>query len=99
MPSNPTAIPAVPSPTEPPYDVAICWRIYPRVSGRPIFGFKDKLELVRVNAESFRAAIGGLRAKLWVLLDNCPLEYKNLIESVFQGVTLEIISLSGEGNE
>lgn len=80
------------------YDVAICWRIYPRISGRPLLKFKDKLELVRINAESFRAAIGNLKIKLWVLLDNCPPEYRDLVESVFPNFTKEIIPLGGEGN-
>ncbi len=86
------------SPAPGKYDLAVCWRIYPRVSGQPIFGFKEKFELVQLNAESFREAFGGLKVKLWVLLDNCPAEYKKLLESIFTGIDMEIISLPGEGN-
>lgn len=80
------------------HDLAVCCRIYPRVSGSPIFGFKDKLELVRLSLTSFRKSLGGLKIKLWVLLDNCPPEYKSLVESLFSDVEREIIALPGAGN-
>ena len=31
------------------FDLAVCYRIYPRVSANPILGFKDKLALVQLN--------------------------------------------------
>lgn len=53
------------------YDLAVGYRIYPRVSANPIMGFKDKLALVQLNLETFKEAIGNLKIKMWVLLDNC----------------------------
>jgi len=81
------------------YDLAVCYRIYPRVSGQPIFGFKEKLPLVRINLESFRAAIGNLKVKMWVILDNCPPAYQALVEATFPQTDFEFICLNGAGNQ
>jgi hypothetical protein len=80
------------------FDLVVCYRIYPGISRDPIFDFKDKLALVRLNLESFRAAIGGLKIKMWVLLDNCPLAYTELLKSIFHDTDMELIALAGEGN-
>jgi hypothetical protein len=80
------------------FDLAVCYRIYPRVSANPILGFKDKLALVQLNLETFRAAIGNLKVKMWVLLDNCPPAYPGLVKSIFPHTTMELIELGGEGN-
>jgi len=79
-------------------DLAVCYRIYPRVSGRPIFGFTDKLALTRLNLETFKEAAGSLKLKLWFLLDNCPPAYEELVRSLFSAHDLEIVRLNGEGN-
>lgn len=81
------------------FDLAVCLRIYPKVSGTPIFGFTDKLELVRLSLQTFKQGIGSLRVKLWVLLDNCPPPYQELVELLFSEYTPEIIQLPGIGNE
>ena len=81
------------------YDLAVCYRIYPRVSGQPIFGFREKLALVRLNLESFNEAVGQLKVKMWVLLDNCPPSYRELVASLFPETSVEFVSLGGEGNE
>jgi hypothetical protein len=80
------------------FDLAICCRLYPRVSGRPIFGFKEKLDLVRLNLETLKESIGSLNVKIWFLLDKCPPAYEVLIRSIFTNQTIEIILLQGEGN-
>jgi hypothetical protein len=79
-------------------DLAVCYRIYPCVSRKPVFGFKDKLALVRLNLESFCESLGELNIKLWVLLDNCPPQYAELLESVFSEIAVDLIPLKGEGN-
>ena len=81
------------------FDLAVCYRIYPRVSRDPIFGFKEKLPLVHLNLETFREALGNLRVKIWFLLDNCPPAYSELIVKLFPNTSFEIIALKGEGNE
>jgi hypothetical protein len=80
------------------YDLAVCCRIYPGVSRDPIFGFKDKLALTWLNLETFKEGVGDLKIKLWVLLDNCPPAYAELVKSIFRGTPVELIPLGGEGN-
>jgi hypothetical protein len=81
------------------FDLAVCYRIYPRVSANPILGFTDKLALTQLNLETFKAAMGNLKIKMWLLLDNCPPAYPELVESIFPHTALELIPLGGEGNE
>lgn len=81
------------------YDLAVCYRIYPRVSRKPLFGYTDKLAMARDSLATFKQAVGGLRVKLYVLLDNCPPAYTELFQSFFRPEELELISLPGEGNE
>ncbi len=80
------------------FDLAVCCRIYPGLSGDPILKFGDKLILVQLNLESIREAAGNLKIKLWVLLDNCPAAYAELVRSIFPNTEIELISLGGEGN-
>ena len=80
------------------FDLAICCRIYPRISGRPIFGFTNKLALVQLSLESLKRALGNLKPKIWFLLDNCPLAYEAHIHTGFTNYSYDIICLEGEGN-
>jgi len=88
----------MPKNQQPSWDIAVCCRIYPRVSKDPIFAFTDKLSLVRLNLESFKLALGNLRVRIWILLDNCPPAYKKMICDLFPENGLDIIDLPGEGN-
>lgn len=82
----------------PKYDLAVCYRIYPGLTGNPIFGFKEKLALLRLNLETFKESLGDLRVKIWVLLDNCPPLYAEMLKGIFPETDMEIIRLAGEGN-
>jgi hypothetical protein len=82
----------------PDFDLAVCYRIYPRVSANPILGFTDKLALVQLNLETFKEAMGDLKVKIWVLLDNCPPAYPALVKAIFPHTPMELIELGGEGN-
>jgi hypothetical protein len=66
-------------------DLAIAYRIYPKVAesamGLP-FG-DDKLRLSEICLQSFKESLGDLRVKLWVLLDGCPKEYAALFQKYF----------------
>jgi hypothetical protein len=86
------------SPSHKKFDLAVCCRIYPGVSREPAFGFKQKLPLVRLNLETFKESLGDLKIKLWVLLDNCPPAYPELLRTLFPEASLELIPLGGEGN-
>jgi hypothetical protein len=54
-------------------DLAVAYRIYPRVSKSHAFFSADKFRLSKMCLDSFRGALGGLRVKVWALLDGCPL--------------------------
>ena len=56
------------------------------------------MQLVWLNLETFKESLGNLKIKLWVLLDNCPPAYTELIESLFPEMPMELIPLGGEGN-
>jgi hypothetical protein len=80
------------------YDVAVAYRIYPRVSKSPAIYPKDKLSLARLCLSSFRASLGSLRAKIFVLLDGCPPEFESLFTELFEIADLELIRYEGIGN-
>lgn len=82
----------------PKFDLAVCCRIYPGISRDPIFGFKEKLPLVRLNLETLKESLGDLKIKLWVLLDKCPPAYADWLKRIFPETPMELIFLGGEGN-
>jgi hypothetical protein len=83
------------------YDLAIAYRIYPKVAklamGLP--AGDDKLRFSELCLRSFKEALGDLRVKLWVLLDGCPEEYADLFLKYFEAQDLEFIRLPGIGNQ
>jgi hypothetical protein len=80
------------------YDVAVAYRIYPRVSKNPAMFPEDKLRLARLCLHSFRASLGTVRARMFVLLDDCPPEFDELFKECFDPTDLEFIRLDGAGN-
>jgi hypothetical protein len=80
-------------------DLAIAYRVYPRVSGTPALYSDDKFKLVEVCLESFKRALGSLRIKMWVLLDGCPPVYEELFRAYFRDEEVEVIHLASVGNE
>jgi hypothetical protein len=79
-------------------DLAIAYRVYPRVSPTPAAWGSDKLELSRHCLRSFKSALGSLRVKMWVLLDGCPPAYEELFRQYFSDEELEFVHLDGIGN-
>jgi len=82
----------------PQYDVAVAYRIYPKVSKVPPMFPNDKYKLSELCLKSFKDSLGSLKAKMFVLLDNCPLSYEDLFKSYFDEHDLELIRLNGIGN-
>jgi hypothetical protein len=83
------------------YDLAVAYRIYPKVSGSALslpFG-DDKYRLADICLKSFKASLAGLRVKLWVLLDGCPPKYIDLFTKYFDVDDLVLMTLNGIGNE
>ena len=60
------------------YDLVVAYRIYPRVSKTPPAFAHNKLALSELCLRSYAEALGDLRAKIYVLLDDCPPEYEAL---------------------
>ena len=82
------------------YDLAVAYRIYPKVS-QPAknlpFG-DDKLCQAEVCLSSFRKSLGGLRVKIWAILDNCPESYRNLFERYFAARDIVFVNMPAAGN-
>ncbi len=80
------------------YDLAVCYRLCPVMSRSAPKVFKgDKLLLSKIALESFKASLGGLRVKIWVLLDNCPPEYERLFDGLFPAEDLILERFPGTG--
>jgi hypothetical protein len=82
-------------------DVAIAYRIYPKVAedAVPLPFSDDKLRLSEVCLKSFKESLAGLRVKVWVLLDSCPPEFAELFKKYFCPEELILLNLEGAGNE
>ncbi|MCX6154152.1 MAG: glycosyltransferase family 2 protein [Candidatus Kapabacteria bacterium] len=80
------------------YDIAVAYRIYPKISKNPAVFPDDKYKLSELCLKSFKSSLGALRSKIWFILDNCPAEYKSLCLSVFDEKDLVFIEPKGVGN-
>jgi len=83
------------------YDVAVAYRIYPKVS-KPAksFPFGDnKLRQAEMCLRSFRNSLGSLRVKVWAILDGCPEEYREFFQRYFAPEDLVLIEVDKIGNE
>jgi hypothetical protein len=80
------------------YDLAVAYRIYPQVSKTPIVFRDDKYKLAQLCLSSFKKSLGDVKTKVWVLLDNCPIEYEGLFQRYFDADDLEFVRLAGIGN-
>ena len=80
------------------FDIAVAWRIYPGVSKTPIIYPADKFELVKTSLRSFLASARDLRIRYFFILDGCPPEYRQLIETLFAGEAFSIIETPAIGN-
>lgn len=67
------------------YDVAIAHRVCPVLAGSAA-GFSDKFAMVKATTASLAAAMRGLRVKLVVILDGCPIEYERLFDDTFSDI-------------
>ncbi|HVY69793.1 MAG TPA: glycosyltransferase family 2 protein, partial [Verrucomicrobiae bacterium] len=81
-----------------PYDFAVAYRVYPRVSRTPPVFRDNKFKLAELCARSFKNSLGSLRPKIWLLLDACPPEYERMFRSLFPAEDMVILNLTGEGN-
>jgi len=82
----------------PPYDVAVAYRIYPKVSRVPPVLADDKYKLSELCLKSFKDSLGLLKVRMFVLLDDCPSSYEDLFKRYFDEQDLELVRLNGVGN-
>ena len=82
------------------YDVAVAYRIYPKLSSpaAALAMAGDKYQISDLCLRSFKESLGGLRTKLWVLLDGCPPSYRELFLQYFAAEDLVFINLDHVGN-
>lgn len=82
------------------YDLAVAYRIYPKVS-KPSHGLPfdtDKLRQAELCLRSFKCSLGNLRVKIWAILDTCPTEYEDLFRRYFPAEDLVLVTLQDAGN-
>jgi hypothetical protein len=81
------------------YDVAAAYRIYYKMSRNPPPVFPDsKFKLAELCFNSFKNSLGGLRVKLWVILNDCPPEYEDMIRRVWGSEGLVVLKFPGVTN-
>jgi len=80
------------------FDLAIAYRIYPKISKTPFVYPSDKLQLARLGVKSFRESLSGLTFKVFFILDNCPENYERMILEFFDEKDVEFIRYNGVGN-
>jgi len=68
-------------------ELAIAIRVSPFLSKWCIPYFKSKFELVTTCMLSLKDAINKIDAKIYVILDRCPQEYKKLFFKIFNEIT------------
>ena len=65
------------------YDVAVAYRIYPKISKKPAIFSNDKYKLGEFCLKSFKNSLGSLKVKIIAILDNCPSNYEYLFNRMF----------------
>ena len=80
------------------YDLAIAYRIYPGISKAPFVNAHNKLKLTETGIRTLKQSLGGSRAKILFLLDNCPPEYSKIIRSYFDEKDIVFYQFDGIGN-
>ena len=82
------------------YDLAVAYRIYPKVS-QPALGLPfsdDKLRLAEICLRSFKQSLQGLRVKIWAIPDGCPESFADLFRKYFDPEDLVLVPLPAVGN-
>jgi hypothetical protein len=82
------------------YDLAVAYRVYPKVS-KPSIGLPfddDKYRQAEIALASLKRALGGLRVKVWAVLDGCPPEYDALFRRYFAEEDLVLVPMAAAGN-
>ena len=80
------------------YDLAAAYRICPKMSAsRPPIFAEDKFKLAEFCLKSYKNSLGGLRVKLWVLLNDCPPVYESIFTKLWAPEDLVLLRYPGVG--
>lgn len=83
-----------------PHDLCVAYRVSPNPSQHaPPVHADDKFALTELCLASFKGALGGLRAKVFVIMDGCPVTYEKLFLRHFDREDLVFIQMPFVGNE
>lgn len=82
------------------YDLAVAYRIYPKVSGpaKTLPYSDNKLYQAELCLRSFKAGLGKLRTKMYVIFDNCPDSYQELFRRYFVTEDLVLMPVENVGS-
>ena len=80
-------------------DLVVAYRVYPGLSKTPAYSPDDKFQLSRLCLASFQSALGGLRTRVYAILDGCPPEYEELFRDTLKGCDLDVVPTDGIGNQ
>jgi hypothetical protein len=75
----------------PDFDLIIAYRVSPFLSPSAPKIFNEKLELVTACLLSFKEAIEGLKAKVYVIMDRCPKIYDKVFKELFENLEIKKI--------
>jgi len=82
----------------PDFDLTIAYRVSPFLSHSAHKIFNDKLELVTACLLSFKEAIEGLKAKVYVIMDRCPKIYEKVFKELFENVEIKKLESNKAGS-
>ncbi|MBX3042768.1 MAG: glycosyltransferase family 2 protein [Candidatus Kapabacteria bacterium] len=80
------------------YDLAIAYRIYPKISKVPPIYPDDKFKLSELCLASLVKSLGNLSVKWFVILDDCPKEYKTMFEKYLNKYDTDYIETQVKSN-
>ena len=79
-------------------NLAIALRVYPGISRNPFVHGNNKLDLVECSCRSLIGALKGIDYKLYLILDSCPGEYRELFLKIFPVDSIVIHEVDKMGN-
>src|SRR5260370_32570049 len=79
-------------------DLAVAYRVCPRVSKIPIIHRNNKLLLAESAFRSFARSLKDVDVKIWLILDGCPPEYRVAFSRWFPVEKMQFIDTNQIGN-
>ncbi|OFZ53992.1 MAG: hypothetical protein A2428_16465 [Bdellovibrionales bacterium RIFOXYC1_FULL_54_43] len=79
-------------------DLAVAYRVYPGVSKTPIVHQNNKFLLAESAFRSLARSLEAVNAKIWVILDGCPPEYRAAFSKWYPVERLVFIDTNRIGN-